>query len=248
MNQKYIVANWKMNGVWSQNSSFIQTLKQSITQFPEGVSVVICPPYPYLMQAKGLLDNSVIAHGAQNVSHQDNGAWTGEVSASMLQDLACTYAIVGHSERRAYYHEDDATIAAKAVKLLDKGIQPIICVGESLAQKQSGETQVVITAQLSALIAGIATKHWSNIVIAYEPIWSIGTGLLPSLTDIEDTCAHIQAFAQQHLGHTCSVLYGGSVKADNATSMANLPHVDGFLVGGASLDPAAFAAIIQAYI
>lgn len=256
LNKNYIIANWKMNGTWQSNADLLKTLKEG-TQFLEPNSkanVAICPPHPYLIQAKGLLQNSQIAWGAQDVSQHQKGAYTGDVSVDMIKDLEATYAIIGHSERREYQHESNTDIAAKLQRVLDAGLTPIICVGENLAQRENQETLAFIEEQLKGVLAVLKNQankldnqlKIKNVLIAYEPIWAIGTGLTANATQVEEVCAFIQQQIQQQIQNNFSVLYGGSVKANNAAELIALPSVNGFLVGGASLIADEFLAIIQA--
>lgn len=194
--------------------------------------IVVCPPFVYLAAAAGILGEGPVMYGAQDCSDQDNGAFTGDISATMLGQLGCKYVILGHSERRQHHGETDAKVAAKAARVIEKGLKPIICVGETLAQREAGETMQVIKSQLSGSIPASATAE--NTVIAYEPVWAIGTGLVATTDQIAEVHAEIRKNTLA-LGDGLRVIYGGSVKPDNAQDILSLNDVDGALVGGASL-------------
>lgn len=194
--------------------------------------LVICPPFIYLAAASALLQKSDVYYGAQDCSANDNGAYTGDISAEMLVELGCSYVILGHSERRQYHGETDVQVAAKAAKAIEKGLTPIICVGETLEQRKSGQTMDIIKSQLEGAIPANATAD--KVVLAYEPVWAIGTGLVATTEQI----AEVHAFIRKNtlaLGDGLRVIYGGSVKPENAQDILSLEDVDGALVGGASL-------------
>jgi triosephosphate isomerase (TIM) len=249
---KYIIANWKMNGNWANNAELFKKLKDFMhvkqSEMPH-VSVIICPPHPYLMQAKGLLSQSHIAFGAQDVSEHQNGAYTGDISSLMLGDLGVQYCIIGHSERRQFQNENNQQIVNKLMRLIESNITPIICIGETLQTRQAGNTLVFINEQLQCIIealknqSNIPGSHSHSILIAYEPIWAIGTGLTPTLEQVQEVCNYVQKLLSS-IQSQYFVLYGGSVKAANARSLIELDSVDGFLVGGASLIADEFKEII----
>jgi triosephosphate isomerase len=193
---------------------------------------VLCPPFVYLAAAAGILGDGPVLYGAQDCSDQDNGAFTGDISATMLGQLGCKYVILGHSERRQYHCETDAEVKAKATKAIEKGLKVIICVGETLGQREAGQTMDVIKTQLKGAIPETATVQ--NTVIAYEPVWAIGTGLVASVDQIAEVHGEIRKNTLD-LGDGLRVIYGGSVKPDNAQDILSLDDVDGALVGGASL-------------
>ena len=240
-----MVGNWKMNGSLSANVSLLSDILSGM----EGVNcrAAVCVPTPYLAQVQNLLIGSALAMGAQDVSAQESGAYTGEVSATMLRDFAVRYAIVGHSERRQYHGETDAVVASKAQRALASGITPIVCVGESLAEREAGQTELVVKRQLAAVIH--ANGHCiSEIVVAYEPVWAIGTGLTATPEQAQNVHAVLRAQLQAASAHAdrVSILYGGSMNAANAASLLVQPDVDGGLIGGASLKAPDFLSMLKA--
>jgi len=209
----------------------------------------VCVPFPYLGQARDILRETPIAWGAQNLSHHAAGAHTGEVSGGMLRDLGCAYVIVGHSERRALYGEDSATVALKYKAAVDVGLVPILCVGETLAQREAGDTESVVDAQLAAVTARFGAQALAAGVIAYEPVWAIGTGKTAAPEQAQAVHAHIRARVAGGAGvaaEQVKILYGGSVKASNAAQLFAMPDIDGGLIGGASLIGSEFVAICRA--
>ncbi len=244
MRRKMVAGNWKMHGSLSTNKALLDALVDAPVP---ACDVVVCVPSPYLAQAQSVLSGRPISLGAQDCSAHDQGAYTGEVSVGMLRDFACGYVIVGHSERRAYHAESDAVVAIKAQRALDAGIVPIVCVGETLEQRERGETEVVIGAQLDAVLQRLG-HQLHQIILAYEPVWAIGTGRTASPAQAQEVHAFIRQRAiRQHAGasHT-RLLYGGSVKPDNAAELFAQPDIDGGMIGGASLKVADFLAILDA--
>lgn len=242
---KLIAGNWKMNGAMAANASLVEAVLAGMPVSP--CAIAMCVPAPYLAQVGGLLHGKTIALGAQDVSAHESGAYTGEVSAAMLRDLTVRYAIVGHSERRQYHLETDAVVADKARQALSMGITPIVCVGETLAQRESGATEEVVRRQLAAVIH-VNGHCISEIVVAYEPIWAIGTGKTASPQQAQQVHAVLRAqlkAATTQPGRV-HILYGGSMNAGNAAQLLAEPDIDGGLIGGASLKPADFLAIIAA--
>ncbi len=242
---KLIAGNWKMNGAMAANRSLVEDVLAGLPASP--CAVAMCVPAPYLAQVGGLLQGKAIALGAQDVSAHESGAYTGEVSAAMLRDLGVRYAIVGHSERRQYHGETDAVVADKARQALSLGITPIVCVGETLAQRESGATEEVVRRQLAAVIH-VNGHCISEIVVAYEPVWAIGTGKTASPQQAQQVHAVLRAqlkAATSQPGRV-QILYGGSMNAGNAAQLLAEPDIDGGLIGGASLKPADFLAIIAA--
>jgi triosephosphate isomerase len=239
-----VVGNWKMHGHHASNEALLEALR---TAGPLPCDVAVCPPLPYLAQTAERLARSAISWGAQDCSAHEQGAYTGEVSAAMLADFDCRYAIVGHSERRALHHESDQLVADKAQAALAKGITPIVCVGETLAQREAGETEAVVKRQLSAVIHALG-HCVGEMVVAYEPVWAIGTGR--TATPEQAQAVHALLRAQLHAAtpraDQMRLLYGGSVKPDNAASLFAQPDIDGGLIGGASLKAADFLAICRA--
>ncbi|SFB59706.1 triose-phosphate isomerase [Azotobacter beijerinckii] len=248
MSGKRVIGNWKMNGSLDANRRLLQELLPPLAALT-GVEVAVCPPFPYLAQVGALLEGSGVALGAQNLHAAEKGAFTGEVGAGMLKELGCRYVLVGHSERRSLFGESDGLVAEKFEAALAAGLLPVLCVGETLAQRRDGSTEAVIAAQVRAVlqrvgIAGIATG-----VVAYEPVWAIGTGETASPEQAQAVHRQIRALlgeADRELAAATPLLYGGSVKADNAAALFAQPDIDGGLIGGASLEAASFAAICQA--
>ncbi len=245
---KLIVGNWKMNGGLAANETLLKAVLAGLTPADASVWVGVCASSPYLAQLQGLLHSSPIAWGAQDVSAHESGAYTGEVSATMLRDFGCRYALVGHSERRQYHGETDEVVAAKAQRALAAGVTPIVCVGETLAQRDAGETEAVVKRQLAAVIHTVGHCS-SEIVIAYEPVWAIGTGrtATPEQAQAVHHVLRAQvAAATAQAGQRVHILYGGSMNAANAASLLAQPDIDGGLIGGASLKAPDFLQIIQA--
>lgn len=242
MSAKLVVGNWKMNGSIESNRFLIQ----SIAKDSAASGAVVCPPLVFLSQVKELLLGSGIFLGAQNLSRFDNGAYTGEVSAAMLQECGARYVLVGHSERRAMCAESDAEVAAKAEAALARGLTPIVCVGETLLQRQQGVADYVVLTQLRAVLDVVGASQFARCIVAYEPVWAIGTGVAATVADVQAMHATIkQSFAEWAVA-AVPVLYGGSVKPDNAAELMALSDVDGALVGGASLVSEQFLAICRA--
>lgn len=247
MKKKLIAGNWKMNGSTAANTALVQQLLAGVGQ--AACDIAVCVPAPYLAAVVGLVKGSAIAVGAQDVSAHDAGAYTGEVSASMLRDLAVRYAIVGHSERRQYHGETDAIVASKAQKALAAGITPIVCVGETLQEREAGLTEEVVKRQLAAVIH--TNGHCiSEIVVAYEPVWAIGTGKTASPEQAQQVHAVLRAQLHAATEHSdrVQILYGGSMNAANAAQLLGQPDIDGGLVGGASLKAPDFLSIIAAAV
>lgn len=244
MRRKLVVGNWKMHGRREANASLIEDILKGR---PFAGDVVVCAPYPFLGDLAAMLKGQDVALGAQDCSAHEQGAHTGEVSASMLAAFGCRYVIVGHSERRADHHESDKIVADKAKAALAEGVTPIVCVGETLAQREAGQTQAVVTRQLSTVIHTLA-QHISKIVIAYEPVWAIGTGKTATPEQAQTVHALLRAHLAAVTPHApeMRLLYGGSVKADNACSLFAQPDIDGGLIGGASLKASEFVAICKA--
>jgi triosephosphate isomerase len=241
---KLVVGNWKMHGNHAANAELLQDI---LAARPLGVEAAVCVPFPYLSEVAVTLANSGLAWGAQDVSAHEQGAYTGEVSAAMLVEFGCRYAIVGHSERRAYHGESDQIVADKAKAALARGITPIVCVGETLAQRQAGETDAVVKRQLSVVIHALGPCI-GEIVVAYEPVWAIGTGLTATLEQAQAVHAVLrsQLAAATACAAEMTLLYGGSVKPDNAAVLFSQPDIDGGLIGGAALKAADFLAIVRA--
>jgi len=243
MNKKLIAGNWKMNGSLDANQALLNALLAELGQ--PGCSVAVCVPAPYLAQLQALSARTAIELGSQDVSQHEAGAFTGELSAAMLKDFGVRYAIVGHSERRQYHGESDAVVAAKAQRALAHGITPIVCVGETLAEREVGKTEEVVKRQLAAVIHANGHRI-SEIVVAYEPVWAIGTGKTASPEQAQQVHAVLRAQlkAASDKAASIKILYGGSMNASNAKVLLGQPDIDGGLIGGASLKAADFLSII----
>jgi triosephosphate isomerase len=245
MKKKLVVGNWKMNGDLVANRALLESLVAGLGASQCGVAV--CIPAPYWVQAQSLLASSAIDLGAQDISQHNAGAYTGEISAAMLKEFGVRYAIVGHSERRQYHAESDAVVATKAQCALASGITPIVCVGETLAEREAGQTEEVVKRQLAAVVH--ANGHCiSEIVLAYEPVWAIGTGRTATPEQAQQVHALLRAqlHAASNQAQRIQILYGGSMNAANAAQLLAQPDIDGGLVGGASLKAADFLTIVSA--
>jgi triosephosphate isomerase len=247
-----VIGNWKMNGSLASNADWVKTVCRGMEQgMPSGRQYAFCAPFPYLSQCGQLLRDCSLAFltlGAQDVSAHTTGAYTGEVAASMLKEMACKFVIVGHSERRQLHQETDELVAEKALQALDCGMTPVICVGESADERKSGREVEVVRGQIAKQVA-VLQDRLADCLIAYEPIWAIGTGQVASAQLAQDMhrairlqLAEFDADVASHVG----ILYGGSVKPDNAVELFAMPDIDGGLIGGASLNPQDFLAICQA--
>ncbi|HSW03273.1 triose-phosphate isomerase [Aquabacterium sp.] len=244
MRRKLVAGNWKMHGNHPANAELLAGITAAR---PFGCDVAVCVPFPYLSETAVALAASDIRWGAQDCSAHEQGAYTGEVSVAMLAEFGCRYVIVGHSERRQYHHESDQLVADKAKAALARGVTPIVCVGETLAQREAGETDAVVKRQLSAVIHTLG--HCAGeMVVAYEPVWAIGTGRTASPEQAQAVHALLRAQLHAATAHSADmkILYGGSVKPDNAVTLFAQPDIDGGLIGGASLKAADFVAICRA--
>ena len=243
-----VAANWKMNGNLADIKVLLDGVLAGIRK-ECAAEIAICPPFVYLAELALALQNSDIRLGAQTVSEHEAGAYTGEVSVSMLQDFGCQYVIVGHSERRHIYGESDKQVAAKFLAAVEGDLQPILCVGERLEERETGNTEEVIARQLDAVIALADIEAFQSAVIAYEPVWAIGTGKNASPEQAEEVHEFIRLRLARHddaVAASIRILYGGSVKADNAASLFSMANVDGGLIGGASLKADEFTSICHA--
>lgn len=243
-----VIGNWKMHGTLASARDLLQALLVRL-QAQAVVDVAVCAPFLHLPLCRDLLANGNIHWGAQDVSAYAQGAYTGEVSALMLQDVGCRYVLVGHSERRALFGETDQDIVGKLRQSLVAGLTPVLCVGETLAERESGATEAVISRQLQAVLDALDAAELARLVLAYEPVWAIGTGKTASPAQAQAVHAFIRQLwgtQQPAQADALIVLYGGSVKADNAPLLFAQPDVDGGLVGGAALDPEQFCAIVNA--
>ncbi len=247
MRGKLVVGNWKMNGGLRQNDALLADLRSGWTAMPSR-RIAICVPFPYLWQAQAALSGSVLDWGAQNVSEHVSGAFTGEVAATMVAEFGSRVAIVGHSERRTLYGETDAAVANKAAAALAAGLTPIVCVGETLAEREASATDAVVLRQLDVVVAVLGEKL-ARAVVAYEPVWAIGTGRTATPQQAEAVHGLLRRRLRTAVGEAAEemlLLYGGSVKADNAKTLFACANIDGGLVGGASLKADEFLAIARA--
>lgn len=248
MRQRLVMGNWKMHGSLPENKALLDKVEEAAKGLSRAIAAV-CVPYPYLAQAQSALAGSKAAWGGQNVSQYPKGAFTGEVSAGMLREFGCRYAIVGHSERRQLFGEDDATIALKAGAVLAEGMVPVICVGETLAERERGITEEVVGRQLNVVADRIGPEGLKASVLAYEPVWAIGTGKTATPDQAQAVHAYLRGVLvgrDKNIAATMPILYGGSVKAANAAELFGMQDVDGGLVGGASLVAEEFLAICRA--
>lgn len=251
VSEKIVIGNWKMNGSREFCRHFARTI-MLLTQSLRGVQIGLCPPYPYLDVLRPMLADSPIALGAQDLNPMPPSAMTGEVCADMLRDVGCRYVLVGHSERRLHFDESDAAIAAKFDVAVTSGLTPVLCVGETLKEREAGRTLEVVTDQVGAVLSVVGAERFAMGLIAYEPVWAIGTGMTATPGDAQLVHAAIRRRVAESLGDhraaSVAILYGGSVKPENAASLFSQPDIDGGLIGGASLNPQHFAAICQAAV
>lgn len=245
-----VAANWKMNGRQAQVASLSQALLTGLASLAPPLDVVVCPPAVYLGQVGAALQGSALQLGAQNLHQEEKGAFTGEISAPMLRDFDCTYVIVGHSERRRYSSETDALVAAKFGAAQRNGLKPILCVGESAAERDAGSTEAVVTRQVQAVLQVAGVAAFAQAVIAYEPVWAIGTGRAATAANAQAVHAMIRGLIAQQdarVAEALRIVYGGSVTAANAGELSAAPDIDGALVGGASLVAEEFCAICRQF-
>ena len=253
MNRRYrktiIAGNWKMNKTLSETRAYAEEIKPMLGK-PKWCEVVLCVPYVNIPAAVRLFKESRIAIGAENCHYESTGAYTGEVSAEMLKELGVKYVIIGHSERRAYYNETDFTVNKKVHAALEAGLYPIVCVGESLEQRELDVTMELIAYQVKAALAGVPADKMRHVVIAYEPIWAIGTGKTATAEQAGEVCSNIRAAIRGLYGarvaRSVTIQYGGSMNPKNAAELLAQPDIDGGLIGGAALKPEQFVDIINA--
>ncbi|TKC80043.1 triose-phosphate isomerase [Trinickia terrae] len=245
---KRVIGNWKMHGRLAENEALLRSVVKDAASLSGGVHVGVCVPSPYLAQVQALLGGTRVGYGVQDISAHTHGAYTGEVAAEMAIDFGATLAIVGHSERRAYHRESAELVATKTRRALQAGLTPIVCIGETLEEREAGATEAVVGAQLDAVLALLSADEAARIVVAYEPVWAIGTGL--SATSAQAQAVH--AFLRARLAAKGAavgdvpLLYGGSVKPENAEELFRQKDIDGGLIGGASLKSKDFLAICEA--
>lgn len=246
MRRKWVGGNWKMHGSSAMASALIGAILEADTS---GVEVAVFPPFPYLLEACAACVDSSIAVGGQDVSEHESGAYTGEVSAAMLRDAGCALALAGHSERRQYHHETDEQVAAKVAQALQHELLPVLCLGETLAQREAGQTFEVVARQLAAVVARCGIAAFERIVVAYEPVWAIGTGHTASPAQAQEVHAFLRsqlAKEDARIAGSTRIVYGGSVKPGNAAELFAQTDIDGGLIGGAALQAADFLSICAA--
>ncbi len=248
MRRPLIAGNWKMNGTKADAEELIRSIIAGVFEMRK-VDVAVCPPFPYLFIAEQMLAGTAIGWGSQDVSREEGGAFTGQVSAAMLKDFGCRYAIVGHSERRQFNGETDAIIGRKYAQAMASGVVPILCVGETLEEREQGKTEEVVASHIDGVLNLAGVEAYGHGVVAYEPVWAIGTGV----TATPDQAQEVHAFLRERIANKnkeiaegLRILYGGSMKPGNAAELIGQPDIDGGLIGGASLKAADFVAICQA--
>jgi len=247
MRRKLVIGNWKMNGSSAGNKALLSGIVAGLNDF--GADCAVCVPAPYLAQCQAELQGTAVKWGAQDVSAHASGAYTGEVAAAMLVDFGSTYVLCGHSERRAYHAESSELVAQKTVAALAAGLTPVVCVGETLAQREAGETEAVICGQLQAVLDVLTVEQVAKIVLAYEPVWAIGTGKTATPAIAQAAHSFLRARLAQKdaaVAQGMQILYGGSMKPENAKELMAQPDIDGGLIGGAALKSTDFLGIIQA--
>ncbi len=245
----FIAGNWKMNKTVGEGLALVRELRGALSMVRDRVEIAVAPPFSALHPVAKALEGSNIALAAQNCHFEEQGAFTGEVSAPMLKEVGCQYVIVGHSERRQFFGETNEGVGRKAQAVLKAGMRPIVCVGETLAEREGGKTLDVVTAQVKAALGSIPAGQGEFVVLAYEPVWAIGTGKTATSRQAQDVHAHVRGLLKELWGDTAEkvrIQYGGSVKPDNAAELLSQPDIDGALVGGASLKTADFAGIVKA--
>jgi triosephosphate isomerase len=250
MRSKAVVGNWKLNGSLAGNETLLKALLRDVSR-NDAAACAVCVPYPYLAQAQGLLKGSAIGYGSQDCSRFETGAYTGDVSAKMVAEFGGRHAIVGHSERRTLFGDTDEAVVAKFGAALRAGLTPIFCVGETLAEREAGRTEAILARQVDALLDSGNAAGLEGAIVAYEPVWAIGTGRTATREQAEEAHAFIRGrVAKQHsnIAARLPILYGGSVKAANAAELFAMPNVDGGLVGGAALVAEEFVAIWRAAV
>jgi triosephosphate isomerase len=250
MRSKYVVGNWKLNGSVPGNETLLRAILKQVTQQPV-CHLAVCVPAPYLAQVRGLLEGTPVAWGGQDVSRFEKGAYTGDVSAAMFAEFGSRYAIVGHSERRSVFGDSDAVVAEKHAAARKAGLTPIFCVGETLEERERGVTEEVLARQLDAVLDQQGVKAFEGVLVAYEPVWAIGTGRTATAAQAQEAHAFLRgrvAGKDAQVASKLPILYGGSVKGANAAELFAMPDVDGGLIGGASLVADEFVAIWRAAV
>jgi triosephosphate isomerase len=248
MRKKIVAGNWKMNGSRREARALLETIKSGVDMLSP-VTVIVFPSFVHLQQTEEILAESMVSWGAQNLYLGASGAFTGEISGPMLVDYGCQYVLVGHSERRQLFHEDVNLVAAKFKAAQQFGLEPVLCIGETLEQRNENQTENILKQQLASVIEAVSIDAFRRAVIAYEPVWAIGTGLTATPEQAQQVHAFIRNLLSQYskdAAEVMPILYGGSVKPDNAKALFAMPDIDGGLVGGASLDAKGFLAICEA--
>ncbi|MBR5018668.1 MAG: triose-phosphate isomerase [Bacteroidales bacterium] len=251
MRKKIVAGNWKMNTTVTEGIALAEAIVAQSNELPKGVKLVVAPPFTHLTAVAQVLKGSAVALSAQNCADQPKGAFTGEVSAAMLKDAGCCYTILGHSERREYYGETSEKLVKKMALAFENGLKVIFCVGEKLEERQEGHHFDVVSAQISEVLFGLTPEQMANVVIAYEPVWAIGTGVTATSEQAQEIHAFIRKTLAAHFGEAVAeettILYGGSCKPSNAKELFACPDIDGGLIGGASLKAGDFIAIAKSY-
>ena len=250
MRKKFIAGNWKMNMSYQDSEQLVNRIGLNLNEHDyEKADVLVCPPFTSLSIVNEVLNNSEMMLGAQNLFYENDGAYTGEISASMLQSVGCKYVIVGHSERRQYFHETNEIVNRKVKKAFEFRLIPILCVGESLEERENGEHKIIVKEQVIACLENVGGDDIDHVIIAYEPVWAIGTGKTASPAEAEEMHLHIRETLSELYGEEHSkkvrILYGGSVKESNSEELLSQANIDGALIGGASLKPESFTEIIK---
>lgn len=249
MRKKIVAGNWKMNNDLSQSVNLISEIKNAVAGKELNAEIIICPPFTSLETASALVKDTNVKLGAQNMYFEESGAYTGEISASMLKSVGCEYVILGHSERRAIFGESDEVINKKIKKTLASGLKPIFCIGETLEERESGVTNKIVERQVRNGLAGISAEELELIIVAYEPVWAIGTGKTATPEQAQEVHKFIRNLIKElysaNSAENLTIQYGGSVKGDNAKSLLSQPDIDGALVGGACLNANSFFDIIK---
>jgi triosephosphate isomerase len=249
MRKKIIAGNWKMNKTVAEALTLVKGIQAELAGCVD-VEVVVCPPFTALKSVGDVLADSQVKLGCQNMSSEDDGAYTGEISHTMLKELFVKYVILGHSERREYYKETDFWVNKKVKKALEKNLRPIVCVGEKLADREAGNTEKVVEAQVRGSLADITAEQFENVVVAYEPVWAIGTGKTATSEQAQEVHAFIRGIIRDMVGEKAAkglrIQYGGSMKASNAKELLSQPDIDGGLIGGAALEARSFIDIVKA--
>jgi triosephosphate isomerase (TIM) len=250
MRTKIIAGNWKMNLKSAECVALVQDIAAGLADSPPGTEVLVFPPFPYLAGVSQAAEGTNIQVGAQDVYHEENGAYTGEVSTDMLKDVGCSHVLAGHSERRHVLNECDGLVNSKVVRTLDAGLQSVLCVGEKIEERQAWQMESVLDHQMCWGLAGVTAEQMSQVTIAYEPVWAIGTGLTATPEQAEQAHQFLRSWLETHYSNEVAektrILYGGSMKPENAAELIGQPNVDGGLIGGASLKAESFLGILCA--